>query len=149
MFVNNSLYSRVAPDVAVQHLAGELLHVLNVDHQPFIGCPASITGLRSTQTNAKHATDCREQKYCHIIMQIIQYLSICNITTYKMLHTCFTVLHSSHIHHEAAYRYVDESITNCSPINEASIKSNCGDAVTQGRAIKRFASVTACNAMYN
>ena len=45
MLVDNVFDSCIAPDVSVQHLTGKLLHVLNIDHQPLVGCPASITGL--------------------------------------------------------------------------------------------------------
>ena len=49
MFTNNMFDCWVAPHVTVQHLTWELLHVLNIDYQPLVGCPTSITCLHSTR----------------------------------------------------------------------------------------------------
>jgi len=49
MFVDNMFHCWVTPHVTVQHLAWELLHVLNVHNEPLIGGAASITRLHSTQ----------------------------------------------------------------------------------------------------
>jgi len=63
MFVNNKFDAGVAPDIAVQHLARKLLHVLYVDDQPLVGRPSRVTCLQ-------------QQKYTAIILPQSQTLFI-------------------------------------------------------------------------
>lgn len=53
VFGHDALDGGIAPDVPVEHLAGKLLHILYIHHQPAILCPANLPRLMQRGENVK------------------------------------------------------------------------------------------------